>query len=197
MTDELIVPRPCDATVLANRFEQALDYETYLATDPDRARRWREIHQRVALTEAQQRLLAGFTRAMPVLCVSGIWCGDCVQQGPLLARIAEASPAIRLRWVDRDEHADLAELVRINAGLRVPTVIFMAEDFEWVGAYGDRTLSRYRAMAARTLGPSCPMPGAAVPDDELAATLQEWLDEFERVQLILRLSPRLRHRHGD
>ena len=115
----------------------------------------------------------------------------------MLQRIAEASEAIDLRWVDRDEHAELAEKVKINAGLRVPTVIFMAEDFETLGWFGDRTLSRYRAMAAKNLGPACPVPGAPLPDDELAATLQDWIDEFERFQLMLRLSPRLRHRHGD
>jgi hypothetical protein len=79
----------------------------------------------------------------------------------------------------------------------VPTVIWMAEDFEFVSLLGDRTLPRYRAMAARQLGPACPLPGAALPADEAAATMQAWLDEFERVQLILRLSGRLRQKHGD
>jgi hypothetical protein len=41
------------------------------------------------------------------------------------------------------------------------------------------------------------MPGAVLPADEAAATMQAWLDEFERVQLILRLSGRLRQKHGD
>jgi hypothetical protein len=36
-----------------------------------------------------------------------------------------------------------------------------------------------------------------VSDDELAATLQDWLNEFERVQLLLRLSGRLRQKHDD
>jgi hypothetical protein len=36
-----------------------------------------------------------------------------------------------------------------------------------------------------------------LPADEAAATMQAWLDEFERVQLILRLSGRLRQKHGD
>ena len=186
-----------DATFLAERFADALGFEDYLATDPERAEPWRDIHRRVALAEPQQRLLDGFVRRMPVLVVSGIWCGDCVQQGPLLARIAEASPAIDLRWVDRDEADDLARRVRVNGGGRVPVVIFMAEDHEPVSVVGDRTLTRYRALAARRLGPSCPLPGAPIPDDELAGTLQDWLDEFERVQLLLRLSPRLRERHGD
>jgi len=186
-----------DAISMHETFEAALGWEDYLATDPDRATRWREFHDRVALDDDQRTLLGGFVRRMPVLCISGIWCGDCVQQGPMLQRIAEASEAIDLRWVDRDEHAELAEKVKINAGLRVPTVIFMAEDFETLGWFGDRTLSRYRAMAAKNLGPACPVPGAPLADDELAATLQDWIDEFERFQLMLRLSPRLRHRHGD
>jgi hypothetical protein len=116
----------------------------------------------------------------------------------MLDAIAAANPAkIDLKWLDRDEHIDLSNLIRINAGLRVPTVIFMAEDFEPVSIFGDRTLTRYRAIAAKQLGPSCPMPGAPIPQDELNATLQEWVNEFERVQLLLRLSTRLREKHGD
>ena len=87
--------------------------------------------------------------------------------------------------------------MRINAGTRVPTVIWCAEDFEFCALLGDRTLARYRAMAARQLGAACPLPGAPVAADEAAATVQGWIDEFERVQLMLRLSPRLRQLHGD
>jgi thioredoxin-like negative regulator of GroEL len=133
-----------------------------------------------------------------MLVVSGIWCGDCVQQCPLLERIAEANPArVVLRLLDRDEHKDLSGRLRINGGDRVPVVLFLAEDHELCAACGDRTLARYRALAARQLGPSCPT-GLVVPDEEeLAATLQDWLDEVERVQLLLRLSGRLRQKHGD
>ena len=87
-------------------------------------------------------------------------------------------------------------LVRIdyNAGNRVPTLLFCAEDFELVSYLGDRTLTRYRSIAAQQLGAACPLPGAHVPEDELATTLNDWLNEFERVQLLLRLSPRLRQK---
>ncbi len=79
----------------------------------------------------------------------------------------------------------------------MPALLFMAEDYEPVSIQGDRTLSRYRAVAAKQLGAACPLPGAPVPAQELAATLQDWLDEFERVHLLLRLSGRLREAHGD
>ena len=182
---------------LRQRHEAGLDYQTYLSSDPERAAQWMAIHDRVPLDERQQALLGGFTRTMNVLCLSGIWCGDCVAQGPMFDRIAQASDRIRLSWLDRDEHRELAEAVQINAGLREPTLIFCSEDFELVSYLGDRTLSRYRAMAAQQVGASCQLPGAEVPEDELTATLQEWINEFERVQLLLRLSPRLRQKHGD
>jgi hypothetical protein len=73
----------------------------------------------------------------------------------------------------------------------------MAEDYVPVSVLGDRTLSRYRSIAARQLGVACDIPGAQIPEDEYNNTLQEWLNEFERVQLLLRLSARLRQKHGD
>ena len=184
---------------LRSKYEAGLDYDAYLATGNDNRRQsWQGIYDRAMLADAQQTLVKSFTRTMHVIGLSGIWCGDCVQQLPLVQRIAEANPdRINIRYLDRDEHIDLQEKVKINGGNRVPVLLFMAEDFEPLGWFGDRTLARYRAVAARQLGPSCPLPGAPVPEDELQATLQDWVDQFERAHLILRVSPRLRKKHGD
>jgi len=188
-----------NAAYLKAKYESGLPYDQYVRSGkPQQFDDWQALFERTALTEPQGQLVSGFTRKMQVIAVSGIWCGDCVQQGPLIQRIAAGNPQmINLRWVDRDEHMDLQEQVSINAGHRVPVVIFCAEDYELVDWYGDRTLSRYRAMAQKNLGPSCPLPGAAVPEGEQEATLQDWLDQFERVHLLLRLSSRLRQIHGD
>jgi thiol-disulfide isomerase/thioredoxin len=152
----------------------------------------------VARLEAGQReMLGGFGRDMKLLVVSGVWCGDCVQQVPLLQRIVEGNPGrIEMRIVDRDEHRDLADRLAVNGGARVPAVVFMAEDFEFCAAYGDRSLARYRAMARKMLGAACPI-GIAAPDrDEVAATLADWLGEVERVQWMLMLSARLQEKHA-
>jgi len=186
-----------NAEFLRSKFEAGLAWDDYLATDAEKAVKWREIHAQASLSDAQRRLAESFTREVRILVISGIWCGDCVQQCPLLQRIAEASDRLILRYLDRDEHADLAGLLAINQGLRVPVAVFMAEDYEPVSIFGDRTLARYRAIAQKQLGGACPLPGAPVPQDELDATLQDWLDETERVHLLLRLSGRLRQKHGD
>jgi thiol-disulfide isomerase/thioredoxin len=188
-----------NSTYLSEKFSAGLPYHKYILTGTEeQQRRWRQVYDLAALTDAQKQLAGGFVREMKVLVVSGIWCGDCVQQCPLQQRIAEGNPGkIDLRIMDRDENRDLIEQLRINAGDRVPVAIFMAEDFEPCGVFGDRTINRYRALARKHLGPSCPI-GILPPDqDELMATLTDWTDEFERIQLMLRLSARLRMKHGD
>jgi thiol-disulfide isomerase/thioredoxin len=184
---------------LEAKFSAGLDYPAYLQTGNESQRqRWKQVHDAAKLTGEQKNLLGGFVREMNLLVVSGIWCGDCVQQCPLMARIAEATPGkIHLRFVDRDEHRDLASQVELNGGDRVPVMLLLAEDFEFCALAGDRTLNRYRAMAQRYLGPACPTGIVAPNQNELEATLADWLAEIERVQLMLRLSPRLRERHHD
>lgn len=188
-----------DPAFLAAKHEAGLPYETYVRSGTtDQFNNWQRIYDRATLTDAQRTLVRSFTRRINVLIVTGIWCGDCVQQGPLIQRVSEANPEkVVLRWLDRDKHPDLAKPLRINAGDRVPVVVFAAEDFEPVGWFGDRTLSRYRVLARKALGAACPLPGAPVDADELAVATQEWVDQFERVHLLLRLSGRLRQRHGD
>jgi thiol-disulfide isomerase/thioredoxin len=187
------------ASFFSEKFSIALPYASYVQTGTEeQQRRWQQVYDIAKLNDTQRQLVSGFVRPMKVLVVSGIWCGDCVQQCPLLARIAEANAgAIDLRFVDRDQNRDLADLFHINGGDRVPVAIFFAEDFEFCASYGDRSVHRYRALARKQLGAACPI-GLAPPDeDEVAATLADWLIEFERVQLMLRLSPRLRKTHGD
>src|SRR6266702_8956107 len=99
-----------NTSFLAEKFAAALPYDRYVRTGTEeQQRRWRQVYDATQLTAEQGRLLASFKRDMKVLIVSGIWCGDCVQQCPLLQRCAEAnSQHIDLRLLDRDEHSDLS-----------------------------------------------------------------------------------------
>lgn len=179
-------------------FEAGLPYDRYVAAGkPHEVENWNGFHARVQLTPAQQALLASFTRRINLLCISGTWCGDCVQQCPMLDHIAKGAPGvIELKFLERDAHMAFAEHFKICSGVRVPVMIFLNEDFDFCGLAGDRVLSRYRALAARQLGAACPLPGAPVPADEIATTLQDWTNQFERIQLMLRLSGKLRQRYG-
>lgn len=185
-----------------NLFEKwsiALPYERFLAqygSESDRSR-WKHVLDQITLKPPQTSLLASFTRRMPVLCLAGAWCGDCASQCPMFHRFAEACPRIDLRFVDRDDHADIQQELQINGGNRVPVMVFFSEDGFEVARYGERTLSKYRQMVQQSVGESCPTGITPAGDPLPLLVLQDWLDEFERVQWILRLSPRLRRKHGD
>ncbi len=188
--------------LLQRKFDQALPYADIVALGEPEGHRppWDERYSRLELTPEQQSLVAGFTRKINVLCLTGTWCGDCALQGSAMQRIAEANPdCIDLRFILREEkHADLIVPAQLNAGFRVPVSWFMAEDFEPVSWFGDRTLSRYRSMARKSnLRPEEVATIAAPPADPVREVLQEMLDEFERVHLLLRLSTRFRQKYGD
>ena len=189
-----------DREVLERKFEQGLAYRDFVALGEGEGHRppWDERYSQLELTPSQDELVRSFVREMNVLCLTGAWCGDCALQGSAMQRIAEASPeTIHLHYLQRsEEHADLIVKATINQGFRVPVTWFMAEDFEPVGWFGDRTLSRYRSMASKALGEAVCIP-APPPQDPVREVLREVLDEFERVQLLLRLSTRLRQKHGD
>jgi len=180
-------------------FAEALPYGAFLDgyATPSQRTRWEAMRGRFALSAEQEALLGGFTRRMPVLCLAGAWCGDCINQCPVFDHFARAARAIDLRFLDRDVRPDVRDALAINGGHRVPVVVFLSEDGFEVARYGERTLSVYRRMAAEKLGPACPTGVVAPSDDANALVADEWLAEFERVQLLLRLSPRLRQEHGD
>lgn len=183
----------------ATKWPAGLSYTEFLKryATADQNRRWESVYAEIELTAAQKALLNGFQRDMLVAVVAGAWCGDCIQQCPMFEAFAKQSSRIQIRYFDRDEHEDLADELSICGGRRVPSVLFMAEDGAPCGRYGDRTLAKYRDSAGSLTGASCPTGIIPQVKSLQSAVIQEWLDQFERVQLMLRLSPRLRQKHGD
>jgi thiol-disulfide isomerase/thioredoxin len=178
------------------KFSAGLTYDEFLsqyANPSDRAR-WDDFRSHLSLTDAQQQLLSSFVREMQVLVMAGAWCGDCVNQCPIFDCFAEATDKIQVRYFDRDDHADLAAALLTCGAPRVPAVVFLAEDGAFCGRSGDRTLSKYRKLVSMLAGAAC---STGVPDDLTASVVQDWLDEFERIQWMLRTSGRLREKHGD
>lgn len=182
----------------AASFAAGLPYRDFLQKfgEEGHRERWQAVHDRVALTAAQTALLESFTRQMNVICLAGAWCGDCVNQCPIFDHFSAVNERINVRYFDRDAAAELAGEIRLCGGARVPVLVFLNEDGQFCGLQGDRTLSKYRQMATDQLGPSCPT-GLAIEQPLLNNVVQDWLNEFERIHLMLRLSPRLRQKHGD
>ncbi len=179
-------------------FDAALPYDQYVRTGTEvHQARWRDVLDRVSLGDEQRAIIASLTRPVNILVISGTWCGDCVLQVPILERIADASSASALRIIDRDALPELRDQLRLCGASRVPVALFLTEDFFECARVGDRPLGTYRTMARTQLGPACPVTIGPVDQNELDGTVAAWVNEFERVQLMLRLSPYLRDRYND
>lgn len=182
---------------LFDRFAAALPLDHFLSKygTPAHRARWQATFDAVKLTDAQRQLLKAFTRQTNVMVLAGAWCGDCSGQCPIFDRFAEAAPVLKIRYLDNADHADVQQALSINGGKRVPVAVFFSEDGYEVLRYGERTLSKYRQMVRDLAGDSCPTGIGG--DPLLVQVTQDWLNEFERVQWLLRLSARLRKTHGD
>lgn len=179
-------------------YSRGLAYDEYLATgEPHQVEQVRHYASLLALTSEQQALLGACTRQMHVLVLSGLWCGDCTRQAPMLAAIERACPPMAMRYLDSRSHPELHNELRINGALKVPVAVVLSEDFFELARFGDRHLSVYRRKAATELGPACDTGLVPPPEAALATELAEWCDFFERLQLMLQLAPLLRQRHGD
>jgi hypothetical protein len=178
-----------------SEFEKALPRHEFLtkygsASDRDN---WDQQQSRVTLSDAQLALLKEFKRTTPILVLAGAWCGDCAFNCSLLEKIAQSAPSLQIRYLDRDDRADLQAELTINGGNRVPVAVFYSEDGFEVARFGEKTLSEYRRKVRGIVSEHVLPP----PGDRIADALGDWLDVIERVQWILRSSPRIRRLHGD
>lgn len=186
-----------------SRFADAYRYDDFLAKYGTKVHvdRWDENARRIELPAERAAVFGKFVRRMNVLCLAGTWCGDCAFQCPIFRKLEQAAPEgiVDVRFLDRDDApADVREAMRINGGQRVPAVVFLSEDGYEAARYGEKTLAQYRRETESLQGISCSL-GIAIPDDTgyRSAVVGEWADQFERAQLILRLSARLRTKYGD
>lgn len=179
-------------------WEVAKDYDSYLeAAKPAEKERWLERKERaVDLTVEQIERLQGFNRELNVLVYAGAWCGDCSRQVPMLLKMAEsAGEKVSVRLIERETSTELMEELRILGATRVPVVVFLTEDFWEVGRFGERLLSLYRSKAAREIGRG--VDQGQLSPKSLTRETSDWMDVFERMLLMVRLSPPLRRKHND
>ena len=179
-------------------FSIAYDYDSFINLGkPEEISQWRDRAERTPeLTTEQKTRLQNYNRELNVLVYAGTWCGDCSRQAPMLKKIAEAAGSkVNLRFIERETSKELQDELRIVGGLRVPIIVFLTEDFWELGRFGERLLHVYRSKAAREIGRG--IDEGVLSPKALEKEMSEWVDIFERMLLMVRLSPPLRRRHGD
>ena len=75
---------------------------------------------------------------MTWLVLTETWCGDAAQNIPVLAKIAEANPAISFRLIFRDENPEVMDNFLTNGSKSIPKLIALDKNLNVLGSWGPR-----------------------------------------------------------
>lgn len=119
-------------------FESGKDYATWLAGAESQEKRQRMEDFRGALMLDSQ--IVGFLGALPrivnVVAIAEDWCGDVVRFVPVLQRLAESAPKLKVRYLSRTQHPEILVRFLTNGGEAIPQFIFLSKAWVECGHWG-------------------------------------------------------------
>lgn len=113
--------------------------ESLLKTTEMNLHRMKRHDAKSELSEDMLLLASKSNRKMTWYMLIEGWCADGSQNAPIIAKIAEALPAVELKIMLRDEHPEIMDKYLTNGGRAIPKLIaFDAETNEELGTWGPR-----------------------------------------------------------
>jgi hypothetical protein len=139
-------------TVTRERFEQGMTLEAYKAQMTRNRERLEENERTLELAPADLQPFKQLPQTLHVLVLAEDWCGDVINNLPILGRLAEASGKLNLRVFLRDQNLDLIDQYLKDGQHRsIPVFVFFDEDFRELGHFIERpdsiTAKQSAAMA--------------------------------------------------
>lgn len=125
-----------------------IDWQTVLNDGSD-WKKWLEIAESDAqrdkmkekfasleLSKEDKSRLAGLKKNVSVVAIAEDWCGDVVRHAPVLAKIAEESDKVTLRFISREYDLGLFARYLTNGGEAIPKFVFLSEALVECGNWG-------------------------------------------------------------
>lgn len=129
--------------------------------------RMKRLDKTIELEEELKKQLAKLPCRVNWLVLAEGWCGDAAQNLPILNKMAEASPKIKLRILLRDENLDVMDHYLTNGGRAIPKLIIMDENMNEVDTWGPRPgVVQEMVMENKRIG--------KVPYSEFSKVVQKW-----------------------
>ncbi len=128
-----------EETGLEGAWRQAFSWDEYADSEIlEHPELWSGVYRTVRIPEWATERIAATGRDWNLLVLSEDWCGDASNTVPLMARLEEASPRLRLGILKRDENLDLMERYLTNGSRSIPIAIVLDDEFQPVARWGPR-----------------------------------------------------------
>ena len=159
--------------VTRERLSQGMTYEQYKSQMTRNQERFEQNEQSVKLTAQQLAPLKNLSRPLDVLVIGEDWCGDVIDNLPILGRLAQESGKLNLHVFLRDQNLDLIDQYLNQGKFRsIPVFVFFDENMNELGRFIERpqSVTERRAQLRRDLSAEHPEFG---PPDKSIAELPE------------------------
>ncbi len=125
--------------VSRERYEQGMTYAEYKEQMTRNRDRLEENERAVALDPDDVQFFQQLPRPLHALVLVEDWCGDVIANVPVVARLAEESGKLDLRFFLRDQNLDIMDQYLNQGEFRsIPTVVFFDQAFDEIGHWIER-----------------------------------------------------------
>ncbi|MCS6801890.1 MAG: thioredoxin family protein [Chloroflexota bacterium] len=129
-------------TVTPERFAQGMTYEEFKAQMTRNRERLEQNEAGVQIAAEDLEAFKRLPKPLNVLVLAEDWCGDVIDNLPILGRLARESGKLNLRIFLRDQNLDLMDQWLYQGKFRsIPTFVFFDEAFNQVGLFIERPAS--------------------------------------------------------
>jgi hypothetical protein len=121
-------------------FHTGYDFPAYVEKLGDDGLKFVSRYGRIQLTPEDERFFRELKQHLNILIISESWCSDCVLNVPIIAKLAEINPQIKVVIFPRDHYPEIMDMYLTNGKRTIPAVIMFDDNFVEVGRWIERPL---------------------------------------------------------
>lgn len=136
--------------ISAERFAQGMTYEAYKAQMTRNQERFATNEHNTTLKPEDVAFFKGLSQPLNVAVIAEDWCGDVIDNLPILGRIAQEAGTLNIRVFLRDQNLDVMDQYLKDGQFRsIPVFVFLDEHFHELGHFIERPASVTERREAR------------------------------------------------
>ncbi len=118
--------------------ESGKDFDDWISSDEstENCKKILKIREEIKLAASIEAYLKALSRPIYVVVIAEAWCDDVVRHVPVMQRIADAAPAISVKYIFREQHPSVFARFLTNGGEAVPKFVFLSDQYTECGNWG-------------------------------------------------------------
>lgn len=125
---------------LKELFNKGITFKEFLCNneDEENSQKARKVYDSIEFDEDIINSIKTIDRKIHILVLAEIWCPDCIINVPVLGKMADINSNLHISIIKREGNQELLQKYREEGKVKIPTFIFLDEDFTEIGYFIER-----------------------------------------------------------